>query len=326
MGLVWWFIKDLTEEEITQIKNAFSDANYSWLFLAGFIGVLSHVNRSARWQILLEPLGYKPGFFNTFYALMIGYLANIAFPRLGEITRCALLNKYEKIPVHQSIGTVFIDRIMDLISLAVLLALLVITQFDLLFNFTNERLIRPILKKILGVIPEGYGIVVSILFVIITALIFYLLTRKFRNSGLLQKIKMLLNEFVKGFLTIKDLDRPFMFVFHSISIWFLYYLSVYVAFQGMNVTSHLGLGVALSVLVFGTFAFILVQGGLGAYPIAVMEVMALYGIAAPLGFAFGWIVWVAQTVFVLILGVLSLVLLPLNNKNKNNAGLSADSI
>ncbi|MEX0813562.1 MAG: lysylphosphatidylglycerol synthase transmembrane domain-containing protein [Chitinophagales bacterium] len=326
LGLVWWFVKDLEEEEITQIKNAFSQANYAWLFFAGLIGIISHVSRSARWQILLEPLGHKPGFANTFYALMVGYLANIAFPRLGEISRCALLNKYEKIPVHQSIGTVFVDRIMDLITLALLLIILVVTQFDLLFKFTNERLFRPILKKLIAVVPEGYGIVVSILSVIITVMIFFWLTRRFRNSSLVQKIKLLVREFVKGFLTIKDLDRPYMFVFHSISIWLMYYLSIYVAFQCMDVTSNLGPGVALSILVFGTFAFILVQGGLGAYPIAVMEVMLLYGVTATLGFAFGWIVWVAQTVFVLILGVSSLVLLPLSNKNKNNASLSATQV
>lgn len=324
LGLVWWVVKDLSDEEISQIKDSFQDVNYFWLVMAGAMAFLSHLSRSMRWRILLKPLGYNPRLSNTFFAVMVGYLANLAFPRLGEITKCALLNKYEKIPVHQSIGTIFVDRIMDLVTLVLMLVLLVLTQFQLLFSFTKERLILPIFKKLIGVIPEGYGIVVGILSVIITIAIFYWLGKKFKHSSLLKKIKSLLGEFSKGFLTIRKLNNPGMFIFHSLFIWFMYFMMIYFSFFSMEITSDLGVGAGLAALVFGTFAFIIVQGGIGAYPVAIMEILLLYGIPSIVGFTFGWVIWSAQTILVLIIGSLSLILLPLTNRNKTDESLSTN--
>ena len=324
VGLVWWVVKDLTDEELTQIKDSFQDVNYFWLVMAGAMAFLSHLSRSMRWKILLKPLGYNPKLSNTFYAVMVGYLANLAFPRLGEITKCALLNKYEKIPVHQSIGTIFVDRIMDLVTLGLMLVLLVLTQFQLLYQFTKERLVIPIIKKLVAVVPEGYGIVVGVLSVILTIAIFYWLGKKFKSSSIMVKIKSLLNEFAKGFLTIRQLDRPGLFIFHSLFIWFMYFMMVYLSFFSMEITSDLGAGAGLALLVFGTFAFIIVQGGIGAYPVAVMEVLVLYGIPSIIGFTFGWVIWSAQTIVVLIIGILSLILLPLTNRNKKDESLSTN--
>lgn len=317
--LVWWVVKDLDKESIKEIKTAFSEVQYGWLVLSAIMGVLSHLSRSIRWKMLLKPLGYSPGLANTFYAVMVGYMANLAFPRLGEITKCALLNKYENIPVHQSIGTIFVDRIMDLITLALILLLVILTQFDLLYAFTEERLLRPLFKSLIEVVPDGYGIVVGVLSIAITIAIFYFLLNRFKDSKLINKFKKLLLEFSKGLTTVKELDRPFLFIFHSLFIWVMYFMMTYVSFQCLEVTSGLGINPALAVLVFGTFAFIIVQGGIGAYPVAVMEILSFYAIPATLGFAFGWILWGAQTVLVLLLGVFSLAMLPLANQKKKHA-------
>lgn len=324
LGLIWWVVKDLSDGDIAQIKNGFGEVNYLWLVASGIMAFLSHLSRSIRWKILLAPLGYNPKLSNTFYAVMVGYLANLAFPRLGEITKCALLNKYEKIPVHQSIGTIFVDRIMDLITLALMLVLLVLTQFNLLFQFTSERLISPILEKLKATVPEGYTLLIGIIALIIGAVFFYWISQKIKNSAAIIKLQSLLREFSKGFLTIRQLEKPYWFLFHSFFIWFMYFMMLYTAFQSMEITAGLGADAALALLVFGTFAFIIVQGGLGAYPYAVMEVLALYGIPSIMGFTFGWVAWSTQTLLIIVAGGLSLILLPLSNRKNKDELIPAD--
>src|SRR4026207_598969 len=139
--LAWWSIKDLTDENKSQIREALKTAKY-WLIIPVFgILLLSHFIRALRWRLLIQSLGYNPSKSNTFFAVLIGYLTNQAVPRLGEVVKCTMLAKYEKIPADKLIGTIILERLIDAITLLVIFAITLAIQpniyKDLIDTFFN---------------------------------------------------------------------------------------------------------------------------------------------------------------------------------------------
>jgi len=128
--LIWLVVRNLTEKDKTEIFHSFSQANYGVILLIMLLGIASHVSRAIRWQIMIEPLGQKPGFLNTLMAVLVGYLANLAVPRIGEVTRCGVLKRYENLPLDSVFGTVVVERIMDTILLMIVSVITIVWQFD----------------------------------------------------------------------------------------------------------------------------------------------------------------------------------------------------
>jgi len=267
-----------------------------------------------RWKLLLNPLGHKPKLSNTFSALMIGYLANYALPRLGEITRCGILSKYEKIPVTESLGTVIAERAVDMLCLVILFAFTILSQFDLIYNYSLKIVLIPLNDKLNNLFNSKTTIIIIALLFLATSYIIYKYRRKISKNNLIQKIGNLLLGFIEGIKSIKNIKQPGLFIFHSVFIWAMYFLTIYFGFLGLEQTKVLGSDAGFAVLIFGSLGMIAVQGGIGAYPVLVMQTLTLYGISANVGFAFGWIAWCAQTALVLILGFGALILIPLINK------------
>lgn len=311
---IWIFLRKLTPDEKQQIWVNFLNANYFWLAVSVILGIISHIVRARRWNLLLEPMGYHPGLRNTFFAVMIGYLANTALPRLGEVTRCGVLNKYEKIPLPKSFGTVLIERSLDLAVFILLFFMNLLLFYDKLGIYVNEKIFRPLSNKFTF---ENSAVVtialILFLFLLITSVI-YFGRHKLRHFRIYQKVKELVSGFLHGLKAITQLKRPFAFVFQTLLIWFLYYMMIYVCFFAMPETSHLGLDVALSLLIFGSIGIMLVQGGIGIYPAIIAETLLLYNIPATYGYALGWLGWLAQTIMIIAVGLISLVLLPVFNK------------
>jgi len=310
--LIWLVIKDLTQVEKIEIKRALKEAHYFWIILPVSLGLLSHISRAIRWKMLLQPLGHNPKLSTTFYAVMAGYLANFAIPRLGEITRCGILNKYEKIPFSQSFGTVIAERTIDLFFLVLLFFLTIISQFDIIYSYALTKIISPLQSKLTAFIGKSFFLYLLIGLAIAIVLLFLFLRK---TSLIKSKIKILFSNLLAGISTIKNIQNPFLFLIHSVFIWLMYYLMVYLCFFAFANTIHLSLGVGLPILVFGSVGTITVPGGIGAYPLIVTEILKLYGISATIGIAFGWIVWTSQSILILILGLFSFVMLALQ-KNK----------
>lgn len=310
--LIWLVVKNLTEKDKTEILHSFKQADFGIITLIMLFGLLSNVSRAIRWQIMIEPLGHKPGFLNTFMAVLVGYLANLAVPRLGEVSRCGILKRYENLPFDSVFGTVVIERLIDTLVLLMVSLFTVIFQFNLLSTKLGEAY-----HSLFNSFPNKK--VVLLIFISII-LILFLLRKRLMKTTLVIKIKSVLNGFSEGFKTITKLKKPFLFVFHSLLIWIIYFFGIYVGFMSLPETSTLGIGAAFAILFFGTFAFIIVQGGIGAYQIIVQNTLLIYGISANVGYALGWIIWSSQTLTVIVGGLLSLILLPLLNKNKH--GLS----
>lgn len=312
--LVWWSARNIDEKGWVDIKNSISNVNYWVILPVTGILLLSHWLRALRWIILIEPLGYQPKKSNTFFAVMIGYLANIAVPRLGEVLKCTLLARYEKIQAEKLLGTMIAERAIDVISLLFVLFLTFITQVDVVGEYAMQLFTTK---------TAGGQAVVSVKNIIILAgsvatfffLIFYLL-KKYKHIGFIHSINKILRGVWLGLMSIRYIKHKSLFFFYSIAIWGLYYSSTYVGFFAMKETSVFGLIEALSVLSFGAIGMTITQGGIGAYQLMVQKTMFLYGLNESVGLAFGWIMWIAQTFVILIFGLLSFGLLPYFNRQK----------
>lgn len=310
--LVWFIYKDLSESDKNTIFTSFKNADYSWLIVSFFIGALSHVVRAHRWLLLLDTLGFKPRLINSFFSVMTGYLANMAFPRLGEVTRCGVMSKYEKIPFEKLLGTVLVERVIDMLILLTLTFITIITQWTILSGFISERAIIPLKAKL----SEGSfsnKLIIMFIIMILLAVVIYLLKKK--AAVLFQKIKEFFFGLLEGFKTVLHIKNKPLFIIESLSIWVLYFIMFYVCFFCLPETETASFSAVLSAFVLGSYGVIAVQGGLGAYPAIVSATLVLYGIPLASGFAFGWIAWTGQLIMILVLGFLSVFMMPQVNKS-----------
>jgi len=309
--LIWYVFKDLKADEKAELLNAFKEANYFWIVLSALFGVFSHLSRAERWKYTIQPLGKTPKFWNSFFTVMIGYAANYALPRLGEVTRPGLLARYEKLSFNKLFGTIVAERVADLLILALIMAGILIAELDVLKD------------QLYLLLEEGSGKVNPINIIIIGAVIlvggavfFFFMLSKSTNSFFM-KIREFLRGIYDGLLSILKMDNKVPFILHTIFIWVMYIGMFYVCFFSLAETSEASLSAVLAAFVMGSLSIVFVQGGLGVFPIAIMETLMLYGISKTSALALGWILWSSQTLMIIILGVLSIPLLRWYNKNNS---------
>lgn len=301
---------------LTTIFHEIFQANILWLLVSTVISIIALISRAYRWKLLIEPLGYQPTLKNTTYALMIGYFANLAFPRLGEVTRCGTLSTSENIPFNKLLGTVVIERAIDVLSLLLCIVLVAILEFNRLGHFLTKNITEPFLSKIKQVISSTIGM--ALLTIVIMALVLFIVFFIHHSKkGAGSKWINVVSGFIKGLASIKNIDKPWLFVFHSIFIWVLYFLSVYVCLFALPFTSGLGWKAALFLLVAGGLGMSApVQGGIGAYHLLVSQGLMLYGISREDGLAFATLLHSLQLIMVIITGSLAMFLLFLQKRRK----------
>ena len=310
--LFWLVYKD---QDINRIKSILSnEVNYFWIIVSVFLGLLSHISRTIRWNLMIEPLGHKPRPLNTFLAVMIGYLMNLALPRMGEISRCGVLSRYEKIPFTKLVGTVVLERLIDVLMLLLLLVIVVITQFGHLVEFLNNN---PQVQDKLGKLMRSPILPIAL---ILLFLIIWLTRHKIKGSGAVKKLTGLMNQFIEGFKSIRNIKNKGSFIFHSVFIWVLYYLMLYCVFFSFEFTSHLTPLAGLTIFVLGSFGMIApVQGGIGAWHFMVIEGLSLYGIDKADGQVFALVAHGSTTIMLIVFGLVSLLVLPFINERKEKA-------
>ena len=296
--------------DIKKIIHEILQADIFWVIISGFLSVIAFISRAYRWNLLIEPLGYSPSLKKTTYSLMVGYFANLAFPRLGEVSRCGALSKAESIPFNKLLGTVIVERVIDVISLLICLLLAAVIEYKRLESFFSENIFNPAIERYKQLIKSPVAIaVVVILLVSLLVVVFYFLKKSKQKGGESGFVK-LLKGLVTGLRSIANLKRPWLFVFHSIFIWVLYYLGVYVCFFALPSTSGLGYNAALFLLVAGGLGMSApVQGGIGAYHLLVSQGLMLYGLSQQDGLTFATLVHSLQLILVVVFGIASLLLL-----------------
>lgn len=293
-------------------------ANYWWIALAIPLGILSHYLRAMRWKMLIETMGYKPRNGNMFFAVMIGYFANLALPRLGEVSRCTILTKYENVPFQKSFGTVITERVLDMLVFFFLFFLNLALQAQRLSGYIDENIYKPLQAKLhLSYNLSGAFLIIGISAIVVFGIIFLVFRKKIIANKFYIKIKNTAHGFIEGLKSLVKVRNQWLFFFYTISIWALYLLMAYLVFFSISGSSGLGLDAGLAVLVFGSVGIMVVQGGIGIYPAIVAETLVLYGVSSVQGYALGWLIWTSQNVTIVLVGIISLILLPILNNRKN---------
>lgn len=322
VALLWLALRGLSWREIISgLKNA----NYFFVLLALAISLLSHYFRAMRWNLLIEPLDHKVSGKNSFIAVLFGYMVNFALPRMGEISRCVILNRSDKIPLNKLIGTVLIERVFDMFILLVLLVLTFFLEFRRLKDFLYEYLYFPLQNNFNDLSLVFWLSVMGILIILLALLI---LSVRFirRNSGsskFIGKIHEMLSGFYSGIKTIIHMEKKWRFIIFTTCIWACYFLMTYLMFFSIPMTSTLGLGAALSALTIGSIGMVIPSpGGMGSWHYAVVLTLGFY---KPLSMpAADWykasklytlITHESQMIFLILAGAIAYLIFMANQKN-----------
>ena len=300
---IYLSISNTTAEDRATIYSSIKDAHYGYIFISLVMGLLSHFSRAYRWNFMLHPLGYRPRLINNILAIFITYIANLGVPRSGELFRATVMQTYEGIPFEKSFGTIIAERAVDLLMLLLTIGLALSLESDMIYSLLEEKAIDP--WSLAAVLLIGGGA-------------FYFIFQQIKKTQhpVAVKIIALFNGLSEGFLTIVRMEKKWAYLFHTLFIWVMYIAMFYTIKFSLPETYSLGFEPLLIGFIVGALAISATNGGIGIYPFSVSLVLISYGISKEASLAFGWIMWTAQTVMVLLFGSISFLLLPLVNQKK----------
>ncbi len=300
--LVWY---SLSQISIEQLLKYFKKADYTYILLGMFFGLLSHLSRAYRWQFQLEPMGYKIKLGNSIMAVFATYLINYTIPRAGEVARASILTNYEGVPFEKGFGTIVAERIADMLVMLGIIVVTLFLQFDFIYEFLIEKFN-----------PVKIGVVLAIIVVFIIVILRFL---KKSHSKLALKIKGFVTGLVEGALSIFKMKKKWAFIFHTLFIWAMYVLMFYVTTFSLVEMQDIPFAAVLIGFIAASFSIAATNGGIGSYPEAIVLVFtSLFYLPEDPSRAFGWIIWSSQTVLIMIFGGLSLIYLPIFNRKKTN--------
>ncbi|ARS42316.1 hypothetical protein CA265_22710 [Sphingobacteriaceae bacterium GW460-11-11-14-LB5] len=298
-------------QDLEKIWQEIKTANYFWVFISAVAVLIAHVLRALRWQMLYQSIHYKVSFWNAYHAVMIGYLANLALPRFGEIGRCSVIHKAEKVPMFASIGTVITERLFDVLVLFLTSVAMVTFQYDIVSDFLYNVIYLNLVKK-LGAINYLWLLGIGLVLLSLIVVAIYFLRQKFSNKFL--RIFVNLRQ---GFGSYSKLKQKGLFLTYTLGIWLFYSLSMYFAFSAIQATAGLHFNAAFTAIVFSGFAMAApVQGGIGVFHWMVAQSLVLYGISFKDGLAYSTIIHSSQVLLILVLGSLSLFLILTKKETK----------
>lgn len=318
VGLLWLAFKNV---DLDHVWKTIKEANYSWLIGSMGVAILSHVFRALRWNQLINQLGYKTKTSTTFYAVMTGYLANLALPRMGEVSRCMVLSRKDNIPFNRLFGTVIAERVFDMIVLLIMIFLIIIFQVDEIGGFINDIIVKPLLgsytnnfNAILLVVAIGL-VSLGLMFLVFRWLRPWLKTTMFYS-----KVEEFINGVWGGIKSIKKVKNKWFFFFNTFMIWFLYLIMLMMPFYSFEETSHLNIVDGMTVLAIGSLGMVApVPGGIGAYHFIITELFTqLYHIPAYAAAAYATANHAAQTIIIILAGTISYSMLILQKRKPLN--------
>lgn len=312
--IFWWVYKDL---EIKQIVAALKEVNYFWIAVSICLSLLSHLSRAVRWNMLIRPLGYNPKLYNTFLSILVLYFTNLVLPRAGEVARCAILSKYEKIPATKLVGTMIVERIADMLMLMVLAVIIFAVNFGVLKRFFD---LHPEFgQNIVGLLTiTNILLVIAVIALIVALILLFKPHKRGKINHILKKIKGSLKDGIKSIL---KLENKWYFIGHTIFIFLMWLLMLYAVFLAYPPTRHLSIWAGMFIFLMGSFGMLMpVQGGIGPWHFMVMESLFLYGISKTDGQIFALIAHTSTSLIYLLFGGIAFLIFPLVNiKSKETA-------
>ena len=301
LGIIYYQFTTLSPDELEKIKISFVKADYFYIYLSLFIALFGFWSRAYRWKFALQHLGYHTKFHNDFFTVCVSYLVNLTIPRSGEVSRAMLLKKYEDVPFDKAFGTIVAERIVDMLIFLLFVAIGFLLQFDTIYQYLVNNGVEFETLIWIGIL----GFVLFVLFILVWI---------YAEWNIILKLKQKLSGLIEGMQSILKMKDKWKYIFHSFFIWFSYLAMFYVTIFALPETADISFDVVVMGFIFGTLAVGFTNGGLGAYPLAVASILGLYGISEGIGTAFGYLIWVSQTLLTILLGLLSYLLLPILNK------------
>lgn len=312
--IFWFLYRDIAFESLlTQLKSS----NWGWIFVSLSISLFGFWLRGWRWTLLIksdEGEKVKPN--RAYHAVMVGYLANMLIPRAGEVARCGVLTRTNGISMGHLFGTVILERSVDLLFLVSTIGLAFLVENELFRNLAGVLVnVDALWQSVLSNLPVFLGgLLIFILFLV-------LIMRKYRDHGLIKKVRHFLREIVTGLKTISQLSNPAGFWLSSILIWIIYFLTMYTVSLGIPSTANLSSGEVLLVMVMGSIGMVApVQGGIGTFHALVAFILIQLGISEEDGKIFAAIIHGTQVLLIIAAGLISWILmmrLPSWNKPVN---------
>lgn len=313
---IYWFLLKLDSTQKEAIWDSFTHADYFWVGCTMCTCLLSHFVRALRWRLLYEPLGYRPRLNNTFGSVVVAYLANLAFPRLGEVLRCATLRTSDNIPVEKSLGTVVTERCIDILAFGV------VVLIGLLFMYGQAKeWLVDILSTKSDNLP-GIAVATGVIIVALVGgvLLYRMLRPRLIRHKFFLKVDRIVQGGVGGLKSIFHLQPRsiVLFIIYSCLIYLLYIMGGVFILQAFPETVGLGFGAAFVVYLFGSVGMTISQGGLGAYPVLVWQALALYSVSETVGLAAGWLLWGSQQVIIIVVGAAYIIYFSFAKKKESN--------
>jgi glycosyltransferase 2 family protein len=313
----WWVYKD---EPMDKYKMAFKDLNYFWIMVSIFFSILSQISRAMRWNMLIRPLGYRPKLYNSYLSVLILYFVNLLLPRAGEVFRCTILSRYEKIPFAKLAGTVLVERMTDFITLILLALIIFASQLNVFVSFFN---MHPEVKTNLLRLLSARNLMLGMLVIAFFAVIFivfnhyYKRKRTDKGSSFVKKVRLIRQNFFEGIRSIAKLENKWLYIGHTLFIFIMWLFMLYVIFKAYAPTSHLSLQTGMITFLMGGLAMLApVQGGIGPWHFMVYETLFIYGIDKADGKVFALIAHASTNLIYLFLGLAALLIIPLVNSRK----------
>ena len=300
VAILLWTYKGFDFERVWSVLDG--EVNYWWMLFSLVFGVFGHLFRGWRWNLSLAPLNEYPKLSNSVYAIFVSYAANLVIPRIGEVSRCGVLAKYDGVSFSKSLGTVVTERIIDSLCVVMITFVTLLLQSGVFARFIKET-----------------GTDTSFIFHLFTSTNFYitlvLAYYLFRKLSVFAKVKGILNDIWLGCMSLRHVDNLPLFIIYTIGIWLCYFLQFYVAFFSFDFSSDLGLMAGLVMFVVGSIAVVVpTPNGAGPWHFAVITMMMMYGISKDDAGIFALLVHGIQTFLLILLGIYGLVALPLTNK------------
>jgi uncharacterized membrane protein YbhN (UPF0104 family) len=325
-GLLMWYA--LRGQDVTKIGQYVRSANYWWLGLTLMLSALGYFSRAYRWKMQITPTGYNPTYWSVYHAMMVGYLANLVLPRMGEVIRCSVLQRTSKVPVQVALGTVVTERVIDVLVLLCLLGSTLLLDFNRFWAFITDKILAgqydALARNRTPLLLAG-GIALVLL-----AGLFYALFRnleRLRQNALFNKFVGLVKGLLAGVFSVLKLENKSLFLFHTFFTWLVYYLMDYLAFFCFPETYNLGMSAALAVLTFGAFGMAApVAGGIGPFHVMVQATLLAYGVSMEAGIAYALVVHGAQTLLVVLMGGISFLVSMASSGRQRRLDLSPIAI
>lgn len=309
--LFWNLYKDI---DLEKLKIALLQINYFWIGVSICLGLLSHWSRAIRWKMLIKPLGYNPRVINIFLSIMVLYLTNLLIPRAGEVARCTILGKYEKIPVSKLIGTMIVERIADFLTMIFLLIMVLTINISIVKTFFVKHI--DLSSKFINLLSIT-NILLAISVIVLLVVIFYLV-RPLNHSKINDKISGWKVNFIEGIQSILRLENKWYFILHTLFIFLMWLLMLYVVFLAFPPTANLTIWAGMFTFMMGGLAMLApVQGGVGAWHFMVIQSLLLFGISEIDGKTFALVAHTSTNMIYLIFGLLALLIFPMINKKES---------